>query len=222
MILQPHITFRNMEADPKLAKAIHKEIQTLERFFARLMTCRVVVEAPRRVNGLHRVKIEAIAPKKNVVVDHTPSLHVDLRSQGEGKKTKKSEPARSHRNPERAIHEAFQEMRRRLQDHVRRLDLKVKQHGEPAVARVTVLFPGEDYGYLETADGRQVYFHRNSVLGGHFDQLRVGSKVRFAEEKGAKGPQASTVELNRPAKQLQEAASSKPLPRVKRTRRANA
>jgi cold shock CspA family protein/ribosome-associated translation inhibitor RaiA len=222
MILQPHITFRNMESDPKLEKAIAKEITTLERFFARLMTCRVVVEAPRRANGLHRVRIEAVAPKKNVVVDHTPSLHGVLRSTGEEKKTKKSEPARSHRNPERAIHEAFQEMRRRLQDHAQRLELKVKQHGESDVARVLRIYPGEDYGYLETPDGQQIYFHRNSVLGGHFDQLREGAKVHFAVENGEKGPQASTVELIRPAKQVRKAAASKTLPRKKRVRRANA
>ena len=42
-------------------------------------------------------------------------------------------------------------------------------------------------------DGRDVYFHRNSVLNDEFDHLEVGAEVRFAEEMGDKGPQASTV-----------------------------
>lgn len=53
---------------------------------------------------------------------------------------------------------------------------------------------GGDYGFSETADGRQIYFHRNSVLDWDFNRLTVGSEVRFTEEIGEKGPQASTVE----------------------------
>ena len=41
---------------------------------------------------------------------------------------------------------------------------------------------------LETADGREVYFHLNSVLDDSFDRLTVESEVRFVEE-------ASTVHL---------------------------
>lgn len=44
---------------------------------------------------------------------------------------------------------------------------------------------GEGYGFIETADGREVYFHRNSVLDDAFEHL-VGSEVRFAEEMGRK------------------------------------
>jgi cold shock CspA family protein len=42
---------------------------------------------------------------------------------------------------------------------------------------------------------REIYFHRNSVLDGAFAQLEAGSEVRFAEETGEKGPQASSVSL---------------------------
>jgi len=45
---------------------------------------------------------------------------------------------------------------------------------------------GEGYGFIETADGREVYFHRNSVLDDAFEHLTVGSEVRFAEEMGRK------------------------------------
>ena len=39
---------------------------------------------------------------------------------------------------------------------------------------------------LETADGREVYFHLNSVLDDSFDRLTVESEVRFVEEMGEK------------------------------------
>jgi cold shock CspA family protein len=69
----------------------------------------------------------------------------------------------------------------------------VKAHELTPHARVTKLFPEENYGFLETPDGIEVYFHRNSVLGGGFDRLQIGMEVSFVEEEGEKGPQASTV-----------------------------
>jgi cold shock CspA family protein len=65
------------------------------------------------------------------------------------------------------------------------------------------LYPGsafnEGYGFLMTPDGRELYFHRHSVLHDDFERLAVGTEVRFEEEEGEKGPQASTVQVvNKP------------------------
>ncbi len=53
-------------------------------------------------------------------------------------------------------------------------------------------FPaGEDCGFVETAEGREIFFHRNRVRDDAFDRLVVGAEVRFVEktgEKGAHGP----------------------------------
>jgi len=53
--------------------------------------------------------------------------------------------------------------------------------------------PEQEYGFIQTSDGREIIFHRNSVLGAGFNALEIGSDVRFSEEEGDKGPQASTV-----------------------------
>jgi cold shock CspA family protein len=58
------------------------------------------------------------------------------------------------------------------------------------VDRVVV---GEGYGFLRTDDGREVYFHRNCLKGVDFDSLEPGTEVRFAEEPGRDGPQATVV-----------------------------
>lgn len=63
------------------------------------------------------------------------------------------------------------------------------------MATVVRIDPFGEFGFLETDDGREIYFHRNSVLEGAFSQLAEGSRVTFAEEVGDKGPQASTVKL---------------------------
>jgi cold shock CspA family protein len=72
---------------------------------------------------------------------------------------------------------------------------QVKTHEEAPRGRVTRLFPEEGYGFLEAADGREIYFHRNALVNGDFDRLSVGRDVRYFEREGEKGPQASTVHL---------------------------
>jgi cold shock CspA family protein len=62
-------------------------------------------------------------------------------------------------------------------------------------AIVSKIFPGEGYGFLRTVNGREIYFHRNSLLNMEFEELKEGRGVRFFEEDGEKGPQASTVQV---------------------------
>jgi cold shock CspA family protein len=71
----------------------------------------------------------------------------------------------------------------------------VKASVRPPQARVTRLYPEEGYGFLTTPGGREIYFHRASVLNGGFDRLTIGSEVRFTEEPGEEGPQASSVQI---------------------------
>jgi cold shock CspA family protein len=52
-------------------------------------------------------------------------------------------------------------------------------------------FRGAGYGFLEAAEGREVDVHRNAVRGGSFESLEPGVPVRFVEEAGEKGPQAT-------------------------------
>ena len=65
-------------------------------------------------------------------------------------------------------------------------------HVTPACARDTL---SASTSARFACASRHRYFHRNSVLHGGFERLRIGSKVRFIEEPGEKGPQASTVTL---------------------------
>jgi cold shock CspA family protein len=68
-------------------------------------------------------------------------------------------------------------------------------HESPPHARVARLFPEDGYGFLETPEGTEVYFHRNSVLDAGFNRLKVGAEVAFVTEEGEKGLQASTVRI---------------------------
>ena len=85
-----------------------------------------------------------------------------------------------------AINDAFKRARRQLQDQVRKLQGQVKHHDGPPIGTVVELDPLGEFGFIETNDGREIYFHRNSVLDGEFAHLVVNSRVTYAEEVAAK------------------------------------
>jgi cold shock CspA family protein len=94
------------------------------------------------------------------------------------------------------IVEAFKAMDRRLKEFSRLRQQKVKVH-EAVTLKGTVLrtFPEEDYGFLESPDGGEVYFHANALKNANIDTLPVGARVEFAQESGEKGLQAAWVRV---------------------------
>lgn len=161
---------------------IREKAAELEQFYPRITGCHVWIEHPgphhRRGKGAHfRVRIELSVPGKMLVVSRDPPAH------------------REREDVHLATTEAFHEMRRQLQDFARLQRGDVKVDVRLPHARVAQLHPEENFGFLQTADGREIYFHRASVLDDGFGRLRVGTEVRFSEESGEKGPQASSVQL---------------------------
>jgi cold shock CspA family protein/ribosome-associated translation inhibitor RaiA len=196
MILPIQITFRTMEPSAEAEEWIRKEAGKLDEFYNHIMACRVVVELPsrhRKFGSLYHVRIDLTVPGGELVVKREPSLHRSIQQIGEQKTAKHLEVKVPHRELRQAIDDAFKEMGRRLQDYARRQRGDVKTHEPAPRARISKLFPEEGYGFLETPGGREIYFHKNSVLDEGFERLKVGMAVRFAEEEGEKGPQASTV-----------------------------
>jgi ribosomal subunit interface protein len=180
MELPLQITFRNMESSPAIAAKIRERAAKLDRYHDHIMACRVMVEAPHRHHQrghLYHVRIDLTVPNGELLVTRDPAEH------------------HAHKDVYVAIRSAFNAAVRQLEDYARRQQRRVKVHEAPPEARIASLFPDEGYGFLTTADGREVYFHRNSVVGESFDRLEVGREVRFVEEQGEKGPQASTVHV---------------------------
>jgi cold shock CspA family protein/ribosome-associated translation inhibitor RaiA len=92
------------------------------------------------------------------------------------------------------IVEAFDALDRRLEAHAEVVQQKVKVHEEAAHhGRIVRLFSERDYGFIETDDGEEVYFHAHAVKKGHFNNLTPGMKVKLGVEMGDKGPQAIWV-----------------------------
>jgi cold shock CspA family protein len=175
------IDFQGMNATEQLRGAIADHVAELEQRFGRVTACRVVLKAPserHRTGGLYEVNIRLVLPNgREVNVDRTAKA--DER----------------HSDVTFAINDAFHRARRQLQDQVRRMQGQVKTHDSEPTGTVSQIEPIDGFGMLETADGREIYFHRNSVLNDGFNKLKVGTRVTFSEEVGEKGPQASTVKL---------------------------
>jgi cold shock CspA family protein len=177
----PEIEFQGMAGSPEIEKAIAKHLAQLEERWGRVTACRVVLKGPgfhHRKGGLYEVHIHLALPEgREVNVERTPPAderHSDLTF---------------------ALNDAFKHARRQLQDQVRRAQGQVKHHEGRPIGTVVRLDPSGEFGFLESGDGREIYFHRNSVLDNGFSRLRVGSRVTFAEELGEKGAQATTVKL---------------------------
>jgi cold shock CspA family protein len=80
---------------------------------------------------------------------------------------------------------------------VRRQESKVKHHEPEPHGVVSMMNRDEGYGFIATAAGDEVYFHRTSVVDNAFKRLRNGTKVRFALGTRPRGRslQASTVHI---------------------------
>jgi cold shock CspA family protein len=154
-----------------------------------------VPERHREKGNPFHIRIDLTVPEGEIVVKREPTLHTREQDIADERRRKQMETRPERKHLEVAIREAFHAARRRLQDHARQRRADVKTHEPMPLARVTKLFPVEGYGYIETPDGREIYFHANSVLHDRFTSLKLGSKVSFTEEAGEKGPQASTVHL---------------------------
>lgn len=196
------ITFRNVEASPAIEQWIEKQARKLSTFHERIIHCRVTVERAhrhlRRGNRFH-VKVHVSVPGGQVTAGNI-SAPIDPEKLLEaGKKLKKQEMGVPQKDLRQAVVEAFRSTGRSLQDLVRRQRSEVKTH-PMRQARVADLFADRGFGFLETPDGRRIYFHRNSVLHEGFGRLSPGMKVAFAEEAGEQGPQASTVRLVSPSR----------------------
>jgi cold shock CspA family protein/ribosome-associated translation inhibitor RaiA len=172
------ITFHGLTRSDALARRIRTHAARLDSVYDRILRCDVAVEAPhRRGAPQYHVRIELSVPRGEIVVSRDPG------------------PDETHGDPYVAVRDSFRAARRQLEDHVRRnLRGEVKAHVGPEHGRVVHLDPSGEWGTIEATDGRQVYFHCNSVLGGAAGQLQLDDEVRFAEEQGEKGPQATTVE----------------------------
>ncbi len=180
MQLPLQISFHHIPASAAVEDKIRERVAKLDKLYERIMSCRVVVDSPHRhqhKGKLYQVRIDLTVPNGELVVNRCASQH------------------QAHEDIYVAIRDAFDRAERQLQAYARHRRNEVKTHEIPPHGWIAELYPEDGYGFITTPDGREIYFHQNSLLNGDFSQLEVGLDVRFAETVGEQGPQASTVRL---------------------------
>lgn len=180
MKLPLQVTFRHMDTSDAVLAAIQEKAAKLDRFSEHIMACRVVVEAPHQHHhkgNLFKVSVDITVPGGEIFA------------------SRDTDKNHAHEDVYVAIRDAFAAAKRQLEDYAREIRQDVKTHTPPPHGTVLYLFPEQDYGIISSADGREIYFHRNSVLNSEFDSLSPGAEVRFDEERGVEGPQATTVAM---------------------------
>ncbi|MGJ0508009.1 MAG: cold shock domain-containing protein [Methylocystis sp.] len=179
MQTSPEIDFQGMEPRDDLRARIEEKIAHLEKLYGRMTACRVVARGPgahHRTGGHYEFNIRIALPDgREVAVTRTP------------------DPDERFQDVWFALGDAFKRADRQLEDAVREIRGDVKHHEAMPTGVVKSLSPADGFGLLESADGREIYFHRNSVGAPGFDSLKLGERVAFFEEEGAKGPQARRV-----------------------------
>lgn len=180
------LEIQGFEPSAHVRDLIDANLRKFEERCGRVTSCNVTIRAA----GAHHRQGEPYAVSIHLAFPNNREVSVKRVSKGLD---------RRHSDVSFAINDAFRRAMRQIRDKTRQLQGSVKTHAELPVGRITSLKPESESGTLESADGREIYFHANSVLDGRFGRLAVGDRVFFHEEAGIKGAQASTVRLLRPS-----------------------
>ncbi len=176
------VTYRDVDKTDEIDLLIRKKAAKLDEVCDHIISCRVMVERVQkhqRTARPYKVRIDIkMPPGHELVVSRDPAkgdLHLDLGAE---------------------VRWAFDALERKVKELVEKQRRDVKKHLYHEVQGVIAkIFRADGTGFITTIDGREIFFHKNSVTNRGFDLLKEGMGVRFVETMGEKGPQASTVQV---------------------------
>jgi cold shock CspA family protein len=174
------IVFHNMKPSSAIEGLIREKVAKLEKFYPRIVGCRVSVQAPHKQHKTGNV----------------PEVHVEIQVPGQTlvvSRDRRAEEKHASPSARSSVRDAFDAATLKLQDYKRKQAHEVKTHPSPLTAHVTSVFSDRDYGFITTTEGREIYFHRNSVMDADLNELKRGELVHFIEADGDTGPTASKV-----------------------------
>jgi cold shock CspA family protein/ribosome-associated translation inhibitor RaiA len=173
------IEARNVDLRKGWQTKIEEEQEKLIRHYPNfVLHLRVSIEATSHYKeGGFEIKLVATVPNDTVVV------------------TRRAETVRA------ALTESFAVLALQLKE-IQRKKRKIKKQpsqgdGADKFGFIRKLSPHESYGFITSADKRDIYFHENALKDMNMDELTEGDAVVFGETIGDKGPQASWVRAGR-------------------------
>ena len=167
------IIFHGLEPSSTLETRIQEKVRGLEKFHSHIIGGRVVVERLQKHSqqgDLYTVHLEITVPGADIAVTRERDADVYI-----------------------ALREAFDAVRRRLEDRERMDRGETKAHEPQIRGQIVRIFPEEGFGFIQSEEGREVYFNRDNCVHPAFDHLDIGDTVHFLVVEGGDGPQARRV-----------------------------
>ena len=125
------ISFKDLDRSPAVEAKVRGRVDELERFFGRIVSCRVIVEVASRrprQGRLYYVHAHLKVPGKEIVVRRDPPRHL------------------AHEDVYVAVRDCFDAVRRRLEDHARRRRGDSKSHEPRSHDRIAQLKESRAHG----------------------------------------------------------------------------
>jgi ribosome-associated translation inhibitor RaiA/cold shock CspA family protein len=171
------IRFVGMEPSEAVESAARRKADKLDQFRPDIMACRVTIESAHKHQHQGRpfaVRVDVTVPDHELSVDrvHDEDVYVALR-------------------------EAFDDMKRQLEDSVRHVRGQEKLHATPLRGEVVRFADEGRCGFIRTPDGDEYWFGPDNVAGVPFEHLELGSQVQFVPEVAAEGRQAKRVSIGK-------------------------
>lgn len=177
MKLPLQIQFLGMAPSEAVETAARKKADKLDQLCPDIMACRVRIELTHKHQHQgkpYAVRIDLTVPGHELSIDrvHDQDVYVALR-------------------------EAFDDMKRRLEDVVRRHRHQEKLHPVPLHGEVVRLGDDGASGFIRTPDGDEYRFDSGNLAGVPFEHLQPGTEVQFIPEVAEQGRQAKRVSVGK-------------------------
>ncbi len=171
------IRFLGMEVSAAVEAAANDKAAKLDLFCSDLMSCHVTIELlhkHKHQGQPYAVRIDVTLPGHELSVDRV-----------------------QHEDVYVALRDAFDDMRRQLEDAVRRTRGQEKAHPVPSHGEVVRFDVDDRCGFIRGADGEEYWFGPENVADVPFEHLQLGDEVQFLPEVAAEGRQAKRVSLGK-------------------------
>ena len=144
------VVYRNLE--PQYKESIEAEVgllaEKLDKFHPGIISCRITVEMPhrRRHDGnLFKTTITVNVPDKQIVV------------------SRENPASQIHENIYVSVRRAFDDAIRQLEEYNLIKSRNVKAHDGLPQGIVSKIFREKGYGFIQSPDGREIYFHESAL-----------------------------------------------------------
>ena len=172
-----HIQFQGMEASAAVETKARELADRLDSFAPDIMACRVNIDLEQKHKHQGRpygVRIDLTLPGHELVVNKV-----------------------QHEDVYVALRDAFDNMRRQLEEVVRIRRGQEKLHALPLHGEVVRVDDVTGTGFIRTPDGDEYYFSRDNLADTPFEHVQPGSTVQFIPEVAKQGLQAKRVSLGK-------------------------